>query len=82
MDIKIKKHLLLYKDHKLKCSIGKSGIYKSKSLQIDELSDNISEDSMSGESFISCASDIDSGNVCDISNKGLNNIILPDAEDP
>jgi len=30
MDIKIKKHLLLYKDHKLKCSIGKSGIYKSK----------------------------------------------------
>jgi L,D-peptidoglycan transpeptidase YkuD (ErfK/YbiS/YcfS/YnhG family) len=30
MDIKIKKHLLLYKDHKLKCSIGKSGISKSK----------------------------------------------------
>ncbi|MDC0205232.1 L,D-transpeptidase family protein [Pelagibacteraceae bacterium] len=26
MNIKIKKHLLLYKDYKLKCSIGKSGI--------------------------------------------------------
>jgi len=26
MDIKIKKHLLLYKDYKLKCAIGKSGI--------------------------------------------------------
>ena len=25
MNIKIKKHLLLYKDYKLKCSIGKSG---------------------------------------------------------
>jgi len=30
MTIKIKKHLLLYKDYKLKCSIGKSGINKSK----------------------------------------------------
>ena len=26
MNIKIKKHLLLYKGYKLKCSIGKSGI--------------------------------------------------------
>ena len=26
MNIKIKKHLLLYKNYKLKCSIGKSGI--------------------------------------------------------
>ena len=26
MNIKIKKHLLLYKDYKLKCAIGKSGI--------------------------------------------------------
>ena len=30
MNIKIKKHLLLYKDYKLKCSIGKSGIVFSK----------------------------------------------------
>ena len=30
MNIKIKKHLLLYKDYKLKCSIGKSGITSSK----------------------------------------------------
>ena len=30
MNIKIKKHLLLYKDYKLKCAIGKSGIIKSK----------------------------------------------------
>ena len=30
MNIKIKKHLLLYKDYKLKCSIGKSGITGSK----------------------------------------------------
>jgi len=30
MNIKIKKHLLLYKDYKLKCSIGKSGITTSK----------------------------------------------------
>ena len=30
MNIKIKKHLLLYKGYKLKCSIGKSGITKFK----------------------------------------------------
>ena len=30
MNIKIKKHLLLYKGYKLKCAIGKSGITKSK----------------------------------------------------
>ena len=30
MNIKIKKHLLLYKDYKLKCSIGKSGIRSQK----------------------------------------------------
>ena len=30
MDIKIKKHLLLYKGYKLKCSIGKSGITSTK----------------------------------------------------
>jgi len=30
MNIKIKKHLLLYKDYKLKCAIGKSGITNSK----------------------------------------------------
>ena len=30
MNINIKKHLLLYKDYKLKCSIGKSGITGSK----------------------------------------------------
>ena len=30
MNIKIKKHLLLYKNYKLKCSIGKSGITNSK----------------------------------------------------
>ena len=30
MNIKIKKHLLLYKDYKLKCSIGKSGTIKLK----------------------------------------------------
>ena len=30
MNINIKKHLLLYKDYKLKCSIGKSGITSSK----------------------------------------------------
>ena len=30
MNIKIKKHLLLYKGYKLKCSIGKSGIASSK----------------------------------------------------
>jgi L,D-peptidoglycan transpeptidase YkuD (ErfK/YbiS/YcfS/YnhG family) len=30
MNIKIKKHLLLYNDYKLKCSIGKSGIANSK----------------------------------------------------
>tara|TARA_B100001013_G_C24406315_1_gene362163 strand:- start:122 stop:613 length:492 start_codon:yes stop_codon:yes gene_type:complete len=30
MNIKIKKHLLLYKGYKLKCSIGKSGITNSK----------------------------------------------------
>jgi len=30
MNIKIKKHLLLYKDYKLKCAIGKSGIISSK----------------------------------------------------
>jgi len=30
MNIKIKNHLLLYKDYKLKCSIGKSGITKKK----------------------------------------------------
>ena len=30
MNIKIKKHLLLYKGYKLKCTIGKSGIVKSK----------------------------------------------------
>ena len=30
MNIKIKKHLLLYKDYKLKCAIGKSGIMSSK----------------------------------------------------
>jgi len=30
MNIKIKKHLLLYNDYKLKCSIGKSGITNSK----------------------------------------------------
>ena len=30
MNIKIKKHLLLYKDYKIKCSIGKSGAKSSK----------------------------------------------------
>ena len=30
MNIKIKKHLLIYKGYKLKCSIGKSGIISSK----------------------------------------------------
>ena len=30
MNIKIKKHLLLYKGYKLKCSLGKSGIRKEK----------------------------------------------------
>ena len=30
MNIKIKKHLLLYKGYKLKCTIGKSGIVNSK----------------------------------------------------
>ena len=30
MNIKIKKHLLLYKDYKLKCAVGKSGITKLK----------------------------------------------------
>ena len=30
MDIKIKNHLLLYKNYKLKCSIGKSGIVNKK----------------------------------------------------
>ena len=30
MNIKIKKHLLLYKGYKLKCAIGKSGIINSK----------------------------------------------------
>ena len=30
MNIKIKKHLLLYKDYKLKCSVGKSGIRSKK----------------------------------------------------
>ena len=30
MNINIKKHLLIYKGYKLKCSIGKSGITKSK----------------------------------------------------
>ena len=30
MNIKIKKHLLLYKDYRLKCSIGKSGIKSQK----------------------------------------------------
>ena len=30
MNIKIKKHLLLYKDYKLKCAVGKSGIVFSK----------------------------------------------------
>ena len=30
MNIKIKKHLLLYKGYKLKCAIGKSGIIGSK----------------------------------------------------
>ena len=30
MNIKIKKHLLLYKGYKLKCSVGKSGITNSK----------------------------------------------------
>ena len=30
MNVKIKKHLLLYKGYKLKCSIGKSGITSSK----------------------------------------------------
>ena len=30
MNIKIKNHLLLYKDYKLKCSIGKSGIVDKK----------------------------------------------------
>ena len=30
MDIKIKKHFLIYKDYKLKCSIGKSGIINAK----------------------------------------------------
>ena len=30
MNIKIKKHLLLFYNYKLKCSIGKSGIKKSK----------------------------------------------------
>ena len=30
MNIKIKKHLLLYKGYKLKCSIGKSGIVNTK----------------------------------------------------
>ena len=30
MNIKIKKHLLLYKDYKLKCAIGKSGITSAK----------------------------------------------------
>ena len=30
MNIKVKNHLLLYKGYKLKCSIGKSGIKKSK----------------------------------------------------
>jgi len=30
MNIKIKKNLLLYKDYKLKCAIGKSGIVSSK----------------------------------------------------
>ena len=30
MNIKIKKHYLLFKSYKLKCSIGKSGIKKSK----------------------------------------------------
>ena len=31
MDIRIKKHLLLFKNYKLKCAIGKSGITSSKS---------------------------------------------------
>ena len=30
MNVKIKKHLLLYKDYKLKCTIGKSGIINLK----------------------------------------------------
>jgi len=30
MNIKIKKHLLLYKSYKLKCAVGKSGIISSK----------------------------------------------------
>ena len=30
MNIKIKKHLLLYKGYKLKCTIGKSGITSTK----------------------------------------------------
>ena len=30
MNIKVKNHFLLYKGYKLKCSIGKSGIKKSK----------------------------------------------------
>ena len=30
MNIKIKKHFLLYKGYKLKCAIGKSGIISSK----------------------------------------------------
>ena len=30
MNIKIKKHYLYYKDYKLKCAIGKSGIKKRK----------------------------------------------------
>ena len=30
MNIKIKKHVLIYKNYKLKCSIGKSGITSSK----------------------------------------------------
>ena len=30
MNIIIKKHLLLYKGYKLKCSIGKSGLTKTK----------------------------------------------------
>ena len=34
MNIKIKKHLLLYKNYKLKCSIGKSGITSFKRREI------------------------------------------------
>ena len=37
MNIIIKKHFLLYKGYKLKCSIGKSGVKDSKKKEITQL---------------------------------------------